>query len=309
MSSARRKPNFRRLEEVDKEIGPQPEDTATVLVGQLEPRKSQPRLVISEESIEELTGSILQHGMLNPITVRFIGNATYEIIAGERRYRAALKAGLERVPVTVRNVSDEEAEVYGLVENLQRENLNAYEETMGTLVLLSHYLNMSVAETKAILNALIRGSKGKSENADSQQLTQYQAIIEDTFRKLGSRSWKTFVTYKMRVLNLPEDMLTLLSERKIAYSTALELSKVKDEAQRCSLSEAIINEKLTREDVKARIRELMSGNGISPTVELSRRAAKFSNRLKKMNFSILDNRHDRIRELLEELERLLEDEV
>lgn len=102
-----------------------------VYTSQLVPSENQPRRVFNEEEIEALGDSILQNGVLQPILVRRISEQSYEIIAGERRWRAAKKIGLDRLPVLVRDMSDEEVMTVALVENLQRENLNALEEAQG----------------------------------------------------------------------------------------------------------------------------------------------------------------------------------
>jgi ParB family chromosome partitioning protein len=102
-----------------------------VYTSQLFPSETQPRRVFNEDEIASLAGSIQNNGVLQPILVRKTSNTSYEIIAGERRWRAAKKIGLDRLPVLVRSLSDEEALTVALVENLQRENLNALEEAQG----------------------------------------------------------------------------------------------------------------------------------------------------------------------------------
>lgn len=94
----------------------------------LKPGKYQPRQEIHEESLEELAQSIRKQGLLQPIVVRFLGQQEYEILAGERRWRACQIAGLKEVPVIIKNVDDETAMAIALVENLQREDLNAIEQ-------------------------------------------------------------------------------------------------------------------------------------------------------------------------------------
>jgi ParB family chromosome partitioning protein len=102
-----------------------------VYTSQLVPSQNQPRRVFDEGEIEALGQSIHQNGLLQPILVRKISDQAYEIVAGERRWRAAKKIGLDRLPVLVREMSDEEVMTVALVENLQRENLNALEEAHG----------------------------------------------------------------------------------------------------------------------------------------------------------------------------------
>lgn len=95
---------------------------------QIQPGKYQPRIDMSQESLEELADSIRAQGLVQPIVVRPVGDGRYEIIAGERRWRASRLAGLATIPVLVKDVSDRSAIAMALIENIQRENLNPMEE-------------------------------------------------------------------------------------------------------------------------------------------------------------------------------------
>jgi ParB family chromosome partitioning protein len=112
--------------------------TPKVDIAKLIPGKYQARKTMGQEGIQELADSIRAKGILNPIVVRKLEDG-YEILAGERRYRAALEAGLVEVPVTVLNVSDEDALSVGLIENLQREDLNAMETAEGMQRLIEEF--------------------------------------------------------------------------------------------------------------------------------------------------------------------------
>ena len=102
-----------------------------VYTSQMFPSQNQPRRIFDDAEIESLGQSIQQNGVLQPILVRKTADQSYEIVAGERRWRAAKKIGLDRLPVLVRDMSDEEVMIVALVENLQRENLNPLEEAYG----------------------------------------------------------------------------------------------------------------------------------------------------------------------------------
>ena len=105
----------------------------------LQPGRYQPRTRMDETALQELAASLRQHGMMQPIVVRPIGSARYEIIAGERRFRAARIAGLDTVPVIVREVGDEQALALALIENIQREDLNPLEEAQAIRRLLDEF--------------------------------------------------------------------------------------------------------------------------------------------------------------------------
>ena len=98
---------------------------------ELEPNRDQPRKNFSDDAITALADSIREHGMLQPILVRPLSSGSYQIVAGERRWRAARMLGLEEVPVTIRELSDVETMQIAIIENLQRENLNPIEEAAG----------------------------------------------------------------------------------------------------------------------------------------------------------------------------------
>jgi ParB family chromosome partitioning protein len=117
----------------------------TLSISDLKPGKYQPRSIMHEEALHALSQSILKQGVMQPIIVRPIGNNQYEIIAGERRWRAAKLANLSEVPVIIKNIRDESALAMALIENIQREDLNPLEEAMGMKRLIDEF-NMTHEE-------------------------------------------------------------------------------------------------------------------------------------------------------------------
>ena len=117
----------------------------TLLISELQPGKYQPRSIMQEEALLALSQSILKQGVMQPIIVRPVGNNQYEIIAGERRWRAAKLANLNEVPVIIKNIPDESALAMALIENIQRENLNPLEEAVGIKRLIDEF-NMTHEE-------------------------------------------------------------------------------------------------------------------------------------------------------------------
>jgi ParB family chromosome partitioning protein len=113
------------------------------------------------ENLEALAESIREKGVLQPLLVRPLGDGRYAIVAGERRYRAAKMAGLAEVPVRVLDLSEKEARLLALVENLQREDLNPYEETLGVLDLLSEELGKTREEVVALLHRMRDEKRGE----------------------------------------------------------------------------------------------------------------------------------------------------
>jgi ParB family chromosome partitioning protein len=232
--------------------GPKATGLQEVAVEDLLPR-SQPRRRFEEASLRDLAESVKAHGVLEPLLVRPLEGGKYEILAGERRYRAARLAGLAEVPVVVLEVSDTEARAIALVENLQREDLNPYEETVGILDLLALELGKEREEVVGLLHRMANEVKGKVTHS-AMGNPEAQAV-EALFKKLGRMTWQSFVQNRLPLLTLPEDVREALEEGSIPYVSALELKKVKDDAARRVLLEEV-KAGLSSRELKRRVREL-----------------------------------------------------
>lgn len=171
-------------------------------VGDIRPNPHQPRKAFKEESLEELAGSIKKHGLIQPVTVRYIGDKRFELITGERRLRASKLAGIEEIPSYVREVNDEDIISFALIENIQREDLNPIEIAMGYKRLIDecNYTQAEVAEkvgknrttitnTLRLLNlppfiqAALRDSKLSMGHARALINVENHGIQEDIFKK------------------------------------------------------------------------------------------------------------------------------
>ncbi len=133
----------------------------TLRLSEIEPNRDQPRKEFDENSLQELADSIAKHGLLQPLVVRTMPNGSYQLVAGERRWRASRIAGLEEVPVIIRQIDDGEAMELAMIENLQREDLNPIEEAAGYKYLMDTFglTQEQVAETcgksrPAVANAI-----------------------------------------------------------------------------------------------------------------------------------------------------------
>ncbi|MCL2445727.1 MAG: ParB/RepB/Spo0J family partition protein [Oscillospiraceae bacterium] len=189
MPTAKKSALGRGLDSLFEENGGLDEQTAALSqvklrVMDLEPNREQPRQLFNEESLTELSRSIAEHGVLQPILVRPQPSGAYQIIAGERRWRAARAAGLAEVPVVIRDFTDEEAMAAALIENLQREDLNPMEEAAGYQQLM-----------------------------DAFDLTQ-----EEVSRRLGKS--RSAVGNALRLLNLPDGAMELVREGKLSAGHA-----------------------------------------------------------------------------------------
>ncbi|GAA5502685.1 nucleoid occlusion protein [Deinococcus xinjiangensis] len=163
-------------------------------IKRLRPGAGQPRREFDAQRLDELARSVQERGILQPLLVRPSGEG-YEIVAGERRWRAAQLAGLTEVPVIIRSLTDGEARQLALIENLQREDLNLLDEVDAKLALVAETLQLPVEQAKARLMQLLRLSQGDEHEA-----------LDRAFGSLGE-SWTSFARGKLRVLSWPTPLL------------------------------------------------------------------------------------------------------
>jgi ParB family chromosome partitioning protein len=178
---------------------------ATVLpISKVEPRSDQPRNQFDEDALQELADSIAQYGIIQPITVRRLDSGYYQIIAGERRWRAARLAGLKEVPVRILDADDRRTAELALVENLQREDLNPLEEAMGYRSLIEEF-----------------------------GLTQDEAS-----RSVGKS--RSAVTNSLRLLSLSPKVLEMVQDGRISAGHARALLQIEGESRQVQAAQEII---------------------------------------------------------------------
>ena len=152
-------------------LGDTPQTLSTLKIGDIEPNKSQPRKDFNNEALQALADSIVEHGIIQPLTVRPMADGrSYQIVAGERRWRAAKIAGLTEVPVRILELSDAETAEIALIENLQREDLNPIEEAMGYQQLMDNYGMRQEDVAKRV-------GKSRSSVANALRLMQLPAEV------------------------------------------------------------------------------------------------------------------------------------
>lgn len=228
------------------------EDSAplTVDLAKIVLPKQQPRRYFDPAKMQQLAASVQQHGILEPLLVRPLKDG-YELIAGERRYRAAKDVGLNEVPVVVREMSDQDALQIAIVENLQREDLNPLEETEGIMTLLSMQLQISQQEVSQLLHRLAKSSDNVV-GKDAEQL----ATINIVFDAVGGMDWKSFASHRLPLMNLPETILDALREGKIEYTKARAIARVKDVEQQEALLKEAVSQNLSLSQIKEKVSEL-----------------------------------------------------
>jgi ParB family transcriptional regulator, chromosome partitioning protein len=223
-----------------------------VAIARIQLPAQQPRRYFDPQKMEQLVLSIKEHGILEPLLVRTLNEPdTYELVAGERRYRAAKEAGLSDVPAVIRDLTDEQAVQLALIENLQREDLNPVEETEGVLQLLALKLKMAVTEVPKLLYRMQHEAKGKV--AHNVMGSSENEAVQAVFAALATMTWESFVNNRLPLLNLPDDVLQALQQGKIAYTKAQAIARVKDENQRQLLLEDAIAQDLSLAQIKEQV--------------------------------------------------------
>jgi ParB/RepB/Spo0J family partition protein len=188
-----------------------------VPVGRIEPNPENPRLLFEESALEELASSIREHGVLQPILVRPAGRDQYQLVAGERRWRATIKAGLATIPALVEELDDDAALEIAVIENLQREDLSPLEE------------------------ATMYDKMVKDHGYSIRKLAQ----------KLGKD--KGYLENRLRLADAPEEIRALVSVRKDTLSHAYELMKVQDPKKRKRLAAQVASGQLSLVKLRERI--------------------------------------------------------
>jgi ParB family chromosome partitioning protein len=287
-------------------VEPDPGSTDSVATNAIAIKKirlpdKQPRRFFDPDKLGQLAESIKQHGVLEPILVRSLPKGQYELVAGERRYRAAQLAGLQEVPVVVRELSDQEAFQLALIENLQREDLNPVEETEGVLDLLTLKLECSQDE---VLDALSQMATAQNKGVElwvnvSRRGEAIAEILESTI----GLTPESFRTSRLPLLKLPADVLEVLRQGKLEYTKARAIARVKDDRARQQLLEEAIAQNLSLTQIKERLKDLTSTSAKEATV--SNRLISVSRKVKQG----LDDpkKQRRLEKLLRELESLVED--
>lgn len=278
--------------------------TQTLALTDIKLPPSQPRRYFDPEKLEQLVHSVREHGILEPLLVRPFDLGEYELVAGERRYRAAMKAGLTEVPVVVKKLSDKEALQLSLVENLVREDLNPVEETEGILQLLSLRLNQNVTEAVSLLHRMQNEAKGKvTQNVLGKEEA---AIVEAVFDALGIVSWESFVSSRLPLLKLPEDVLDALRRGEIEYTKATALARVKDSSQRMALLETAIKENWSLTQINSQRRAQSQVNSELNSLKLRYKQA--SHRLQKAKVWDNPQKQKVLEKLLAEIEALIDEQ-
>jgi ParB family chromosome partitioning protein len=208
----------------------QNENTQELDIDLIVPNPSQPRTHFDETRLQELTQSIQANGIVQPLLVRKFGTQ-YQLVAGERRWRAAQRAGLQRVPVVVRDIPDDKMLELALIENIQRQELNAIEEA--------------------------HAYKGLIEMLGLTQETVAQRVGRD----------RSFITNYLRLLRLPDDLQKMVEEEKLSVGHARALLGLDDIELQRRIAKSIIEQEMSVRETEKTIKRIIHGPTAMPVVE------------------------------------------
>jgi ParB family chromosome partitioning protein len=276
--------------------------TATVNIDKIRLPAQQPRRYFDPEKLNQLVQSVKEHGILQPLLVRAV-NGEFELVAGERRLRAAKEAGLTEVPIITKELSDHQTLQIALLENLQREDLNPVEETEGILELLCIELDVNSGEVISILNQVANAKKRNLELTEN--VSRQLEIVELVLSGVGRFSAESFRTSRLPLLNLPDDVLEILRQGQLEYTKARAIAKLKDEDERRDLLDKVINENLSLSEIKQLVKELTPGK-TTPKETLNAKYSELGKRLKNAQVWEDAKKTKKLEKLLGDLEQLLE---
>lgn len=295
-----------------------PESNASIPLEQIQLPQQQPRRYFDQQAQQDLVQSIQQHGILQPLLVRPLASGKYELVAGERRYRAAQAVGLTEVPIVARELSDTEARQVALIENLQREDLNPVEETEAILNLLALELNLKAEEVSTLLyrfkheadrlakqsghNVMPKQEDSPPESGHNVMPNLQLNKIESLFTRLGSMTWESFVKNRLPLLKLPADVLKAVSTGALQYTKAVAISRLKDDQARATALDRAIAENWSLTQIRDYIKSVTPQPQSMP---LKQRLDAVYQKAKQAKVWEDPSRQARLSALLMELEALL----
>ena len=196
-------------------------------INDIKPNENQPRKVFDDVKLQELANSIKEHGLIQPVILRQAKKG-YEIVAGERRWRACRKAGLKEIPCMIKELTDEQNMLVAIIENMQREDLNPIEEAEGL----------------------------------NQMISSFGMTQEEVSKSVGKS--RPYITNSLRLLKLPQEVRDMVSEGKLTTGHARAIAGIGDRERQIQLAEYVIKEELSVREVERLIKEQHSSKKKNP---------------------------------------------
>ena len=301
-----------------------PDEVVTELnVDKLQPAPWNARRHFDAAALAALGSDLSRNGQIHPVLVRPLDDR-FEIVVGERRYRAALQAGLPTLKAYVRHLDDAAAQRISLAENLGREDLNPFEETVGYLQLLTLELGGLTEfrdfqedgeETESAVKRLLYSLYGKTQRHVNNVINvppsvSLTATLESVFAGHQSMTWQSFVQNRLTLLDLPDELREALQRGDLEYTKATALARVNDAGVRSALLTRVLQEDLSIAALRIEIRQAKTSAEVTSKGQAPpERAAAVARLFKKRYATQPPKVRKRVDKLLEELERLLGDKA
>ena len=222
----------------------------------------QARRYFDENKLQKLADNIKKVGILQFPIIRKRNDGKFDLIAGERRIRAGVIAQLESITCRIIECDDKTAKEIQLVENLKREDLNAWEETRAIMDLICTELEVEEKEVKYLLNRMVDEKRGKvphnvmgnnEKDTHNGKVNEIGLALQTLFESLGMMTWESYTKNRLPLLNLHDNVTEALATGKIEYTKAKVINKIKDEGTRQATLDKAVAEKLSLEEIKALI--------------------------------------------------------
>jgi ParB family transcriptional regulator, chromosome partitioning protein len=275
----------------------------TLAIDLIELSLKQPRRYFDPKKLAQLVESVKEHGILEPVLVRPLPHGKYELIAGERRIRAARTVGLIEVPIISLELDDQQALQIALMENLQREELNPVEETEAILELLSLSLKISANEVISLLHRAFN-AKQRSLSLNQSDLFKLEQV-DSILQMIGKFNADSFRSSRLPLLKLPEEILVSLRQGEIEYTKAQAIARVKSEQQHTQLLKTAIAENLSLSEIKTRVKALKSESKSQSHNAVTERLNEINKLLRQKRSAINSQRQEKINQLFDEVEKLI----
>lgn len=231
---------------------------------------NQSRRYFDPTELQNMAESIKRVGVIDPCSVRLRPGMVdeYDLLAGEKRHRASELANLDLIPVRIFSVDDETAADIKEISNLQRSDLNAWEESWSHMRMLMRHLRRSQEEVEKLLHRMSNQLRGKSQKTIPPE--QWE-IVEEVFAITGRLTWDSFRKSRLKLLKLPQEMEEILREGKLHYTKVDAILRVKDARVQHQLLKEAIAQNLSVDDIQRRVKQYKASQMVLEEKELSPR--------------------------------------
>ncbi len=281
--------------------------TTTVKLSKIHRDPDQDRRYFDQAELDNMAVSIRKVGIIDSLSVRLYPGRSdeFDLLAGEKRHRAAEMAGLDIVPVRIFDIDDDTAADIKSISNLQRSDLNKWEETSALMNMLCRHLGKEQEEVISVLNQMANQKRGLTSNVVRNEDLE---IVQEVFSVAGRLTPESFRKHRLPLLKLPSYIQTVLREGKLHYTKVNEVLRVKDTEQQRQLLKDAIAQELSVDAIQAQVKVLRQGYDVSstaPNQALLMQLKGLPQRLKKAHVLEDSKKRERLTKLLNQIEDLI----